>query len=153
NLDQLADGTNPVETFNFTITDSLGRSQVTTLTLDVFGGNDAPFITGGTTTGTITEDLGPTTVVNGDFESGSLSGWSASGPVQAQFLGLGGVFGNYAAHLGSPTGTISQDVATTPGTHYTLSFFLSGDPESTSNSVTVTWDGTTVLATSDNFDG
>jgi VCBS repeat-containing protein len=153
NLDELADGQNPVEHFNFTVTDSLGRSQVTTLTVNLIGGDDAPTITGGTTTGTIIEDLGPTLVLNGDFESGSLAGWTASAHVEDQFVGLGGVFGNYAAHLSSPSGSLSQDVATTPGMHYTLSFFLSGDPESSGNSVTVMWDGSPVLVTSDNFSG
>ena len=97
-------------------------------------------------------------MVNGGFESGDLTGWSASTNVQVQFEGLGGEFGDYDARLAASTGPladnfITQNVATTAGQHYTLSFLVSGDTESTSNLLTVNWDGETVLALSDNFSG
>ena len=37
NVDPLQEGDNPTDTFNFTITDSLGRTQSTTLTINVTG--------------------------------------------------------------------------------------------------------------------
>ncbi len=133
-----------------------GQSQSTTLTFNFAGADDAPIITAADSAGTMTEDLGPTLVTNGGFESGDLFGWSASDPtVHAAFLGLGGQFGNYAADL-APTGSfesLSQSIATDPGQHYTVSFYVLGDTEATSNQLNVTWDGITLLAQSDNFGG
>lgn len=154
NLDPLQAGDNPTDQFNFTITDSLGRSQATTLTFNIHGADDAPIITGGTTLGSMTEDAGPSIFVNGGFETGDLSGWTTTGSlIHTQFMGLGGEFGNYAAQLSQPGGvgteTISQSVATTPGQHYFVSFSVTGDAESTHNSFIATWDGVQILALSD----
>jgi VCBS repeat-containing protein len=49
--------------------------------------------------------------------------------------------------------SLSQSVATSPGQHYTVSFYVLGDTEATSNQLNVTWDGATLLAQSDNFGG
>jgi VCBS repeat-containing protein len=153
-LDQLQAGDNPTEQYNITVTNGLGQSEVTTLTFNFTGADDAPTITGGATFGSVTEDAGPSILVNGDFETGDLSGWTQTGSqVQALFLGLGGAFGNYAAELAAPGGigseTLSQNVATTPGQHYIVGFSVTGDPDSGSNSFLATWDGTQILALSD----
>ena len=104
-LDALQLGDNPTEQFNFTVSDTFGHSTPTTLTFNVIGADDAPIITAADTTGTMTEDLGPTVLSNGSFETGDLTGWSASSAaVQAEFLGLGGQFGNFAARLGPSSG-------------------------------------------------
>ena len=154
-LDQLQVGDNATEQFNLTVGSSNGQSAATTLTFNVTGADDAPVIAADST-GTMTENLGPTLVSNGGFETGDLTGWSASSAaIQAQFFGLGGQFGNYAADLG-PTGSLqslSQSIATAPGQHYTVSFDVLGDTEATSNQLNVTWDGVTLLAQSDNFGG
>ena len=100
--------------------------------------------------------LGPTVLSNGGFETGDLTGWSASSAaVQAEFSGLAAQFGNYAARLGPSSGfeSLSQSVATTAGQHYTVSFYVLGDPDASSNSLNVTWDGATLLAQTDNFGG
>jgi VCBS repeat-containing protein len=156
-LDQMQVGDSATETYNFTVTDSLGRSQATTLTFNFTGAADAPVITAADTTGTMTEDLGPTLVVNGGFETGDLTGWSASDTaiISAQFVGLGGEFGNYMADLGATatTQTLAQSIATTPGEHYTVSFYVLGDTEASSNFLNVTWDGVSILAQSDIFGG
>jgi len=154
-LDQLQAGQNATEQYNLTVTDSNGQSVITTLTFNVTGADDAPTITGGTTFGEVTENAGPSTLVNGDFETGDLTGWSQNGSqIQALFLGLGGAFGNYAAELQAPGGeTLSQDVATTPGQHYIVGFSVTGDPDSGNNSFVATWDGTQILALSDVQDG
>lgn len=154
NLDPLQAGDNPTDQFNFTITDSLGRTQSTTLTFDVHGADDAPIITGGTTLGSMTEDAGPSIFVNGSFETGNLSGWTTTGSmIHAQFLGQGGEFGDYAAQLSQPGGvgtqTLSQSVATTPGQHYIVSFAVTGDSESVHNSFIASWDGVQILSLSD----
>jgi VCBS repeat-containing protein len=154
NLDPLQVGDNPTDQFNFTVSDSLGRSQTTTLTFNVVGADDAPTITGGTTLGSMTEDAGPSIFVNGGFETGDLSGWTTTGSsIQTQFLGLGGELGNWAAQLSQPGGigteTISQTVATTPGQHYFVSFYVTGDPESVHNSFLASWDGAQILSLTD----
>src|SRR6185437_1990828 len=148
-LDQLQAGDNATDQFNFTVTDSLGRSQTTTLTFDITGADDAPVITSADTTGSITKDAGPTVLVNGGFETGDLTGWSASEPgISADFFGLGGAFGNYVAVLAASNSSqsLSQDVSTIPGQGYALSFVLGGDPDSSTSPITVTWDGVTILS-------
>jgi len=144
-LDALQVGDNATDQFNFTVTDSLGRSETTTLTFDITGADDAPVITSADTTGSITKDAGPTVLVNGGFETGDLTGWSASDPgISADFFGLGGAFGNYVAVLAASNSSqsLSQDVSTLPGQEYALSFVLGGDPDASLSVVTVTWDGT-----------
>jgi VCBS repeat-containing protein len=149
-LDPLRLGDNPTEVFNFTVTDSMGHNTPTTVTFNVVGANDAPLITAADTTGIMTEDAGPTVLVNGSFETGDLTGWSGSGAA-ATFVGFGGQFGDYAAEF-AHSGSIEQDVATTPGQHYTVSFWVAGDPDSSLNSFAASWDGVTILSLT-NFTG
>jgi VCBS repeat-containing protein len=153
-LDQLQVGDSATEQHTITVTDSNGQSVVTTLTFNFTGADDAPTITGGTTFGEVTENAGPSTLVNGNFETGDLSGWTETGSnIQALFLGLGGAFGNYAAELpaGGAVGvdTLSQNIATTPGQHYIVTFDVTGDPDSGNNAFIASWDGTQILSLSD----
>jgi len=156
-VDPLQDGDHLSDSFTYTITDSFGRSQSTTLTIDIQGTDDAPIITGGVVAGAMTEDAGPSIFVNGGFETGDFTGWIETDPgmsIQVQFLALGGEFGNYTAQFAAPGAvnveTLSQNVATTPGQHYIVSFSVSGDPESSSNSFIAKWDGAQILAVFDN---
>jgi len=146
-LDQLQVGDNPTDTFSFTVVDSLGHTTSTTLTFSIQGTDDAPVVTAADVLGSLVEDAGPTVAVNGGFESGDLTGWISSG-VSADPLFFGGEFGNYAARL-SGSGFLEQDVATTAGQHYTLSFYVSGDSEATATSFTAYWDGIQILAQAD----
>jgi len=153
-LDQLQVGDTATEQHTITVTDSNGQSVVTTLTFNFTGADDAPTITGGTTFGEVTENAGPSTLVNGNFETGDLSGWTETGSnIQALFLGLGGAFGNYAAELpaGGAVGidTLSQNIATTPGQHYIVNFDVTGDPDSSNNAFIASWDGAQILSLSD----
>jgi VCBS repeat-containing protein len=149
-LDPLQVGDTATEVFNFTVHDSLGNDTPTTVTFNVVGADDAPKITSGTSIGVMTEDAGPTILVNGSFETGDLTGWS--GGASVDFVGFGGQFGDYAANLASGGG-IEQDVTTTPGQHYTVTFYVAGDPESSHNSFGASWDGVTLLSLTDFTNG
>jgi VCBS repeat-containing protein len=148
-IDPLQVGDNPSDQFSFTVSDNHGHTTTTTLTFNITGANDNPKITAADANGSVTEDAGPTAIVNGGFETGDLTGWTTSGPhIQVQQLELGGSFGHFTAQL-APTGsfeTLAQDIATTPGQHYFLSFTVFGDPEAGSSPLTVTWDGITLLS-------
>jgi VCBS repeat-containing protein len=146
-FDQLQVGDNPTEQFNITITDSLGRSETTTLTFNFTGASDAPIITSTNALGSITEDAGPTVAVNGGFESGDLTGYSSSG-VSVDPLFIGGEFGNYSARL-SGSGFLEQDPTTVAGQHYIVSFYVAGDADASSSSLQVFWDGATILSQTD----
>jgi VCBS repeat-containing protein len=154
NFDPLQVGDHVTDQFNFTVISSLGATQSTTLTFNIDGADDAPTITGGSTFAAVTEDAGPNIFVNGGFETGDFSGWTVTGSdTQVLFLGIGGEFGNYSAELSAPGGigteTLSQNVATTPGQHYIVSFDVAGDSESSHNSFIATWDGMQILSLTD----
>ena len=75
-------------------------------------------------------------VTNGDFATGTLAGWSASGSVAAS--------GQEAQITGSSA--IYQTITTTPGSFYDFSFTLSSTDSLPGNDTTtyfrVRWDGT-----------
>ncbi|VIO77448.1 beta strand repeat-containing protein [Bradyrhizobium ivorense] len=150
-VDVLRDGDNVTDQFNFTVDDGQGHQTTTTLTFNIAGANDNPTATGGNVTGSVTEDAGPPVLVNGDFETGNLAGWTTTGThIEVQQFELGGTFGHYSVHL-APTNvleTLAQDVATTPGQNYFITFDLLGDPETDNTPFTVTWDGITLLSLS-----
>jgi VCBS repeat-containing protein len=146
NLDLLQVGAHPTEQFTITVSDNLGHSQDTTITFNITGASDAPVITSADTLGTLTEDAGPTVAVNGGFETGDLTGYSSSGVgVDAMFFG--GEFGTYTARL-TGNGFLEQDVATTAGQHYTVSFEVAGDGDASTDALQVYWDGAQILAQS-----
>jgi VCBS repeat-containing protein len=149
-FDQLQVGDHPTEVYNFTVTDSLGRSQTTTLTFNFTGTSDAPIITSTNALGSLTEDAGPTVAVNGGFETGDLTGYSSSSNVSVDPLFFGGEFGNYSARLSAgASGFLEQDVATTAGQHYIVSFYVSGDADASSDFLDVYWDGSLILGQTD----
>ena len=93
-------------------------------------------------------------MTNGSFETGDYTGWtwggnygpSSSHGVQT-FINTGAESGKFAAGLGSvgSDGTLSQNVQTTAGQHYAVSFWLANHG-SGPNDFTVTWNGQTELA-------
>lgn len=87
-------------------------------------------------------------VTNGDFETGSLSGWTQVGSTTfngvATGYGVGGSNGAFFGPVGS-TGGISQALATIAGQTYTLSFALLSDG-GTPNSFSVLFGGSNPLS-------
>jgi hypothetical protein len=88
-------------------------------------------------------------VNNGSFETGDFTSWTVSG--DTAFVGVCDVStcpgnfapqdGNFAAYFG-PVGdnaTISQNIATTPGDSYALSFYLANPVGGTPNYFNVTF--------------
>lgn len=148
-VDALQVGDNATDQFTYTVDDGQGHQATTTLTINIAGADDNPIITASSASASITEDAGPAAIVNGDFETGDLTGWTTSGShIHVAQLELGGAFGHYSVQL-APTAvpeTLSQNIATTPGQHYFVSFDVIGDPEGTNSPLSVTWDGVTLLS-------
>jgi hypothetical protein len=95
---------------------------------------------------------GSNLVTNGDFETGSFSGWTQWGDtgftaVAGSFAGTAPHGGSYQAYFG-PTGGLGgiyQDLNTATGTSYTLSFWLAHPFTSTGTEWTVSVGGTTLM--------
>ena len=147
-LDDLLEGQHATDLFNVTITDSFGHSTPTTLTFNVTGSDEAPQITSAVAFGSITEDAGPSLAVNGGFETGDFTGWTASGPV-VELDAIGGDFGNYTVNLAGSGGSLEQDIATVAGQHYVLSFYVAGDAGGGNESFTASWAGAQLVSTTD----
>jgi hypothetical protein len=89
-------------------------------------------------------------LVNGSFETGSFSPWVVNDPSNFTMLGNDSAFahsGTWYANLGGEgvTATLTQTFNTTPGTNYTLSFWLAHDVTTApSNHFSVFWNGTVI---------
>lgn len=103
-----------------------------TLTLDYTGNLTGDHFTwspdgGGTGSGADLVLNAQNLVVNGGFETGDLTGWTESGNTGYTGVSTANAHsGNYAAYLG-PVGSdvyLDQDIATTPGDTYQVTFWL-----------------------------
>jgi hypothetical protein len=130
---------------NATATDAAGNVSAHSAPLD-------PVIQAPTTGGQAPSG-GQNLVTNGSFETGDYTGWTLGGNygpsvhgVQT-FINTGAESGQFAAALGSvgSDGTLSQNVQTTAGQQYAVSFWLANHG-SGPNDFTVTWNGQTELA-------
>jgi PEP-CTERM motif len=90
-------------------------------------------------------------IVNGGFETGDFTGWTAVDPSGETFVSVAfGPYvpnsGTYFAALGAigGDGTVSQTFADTPGATYESSFYLANDGD-TPNDFTVTGPGSLFL--------
>ena len=96
-------------------------------------------------------------ITNPGFESGNFNGWGTTGSAGAVVV-TGTAFG-IAPHsgfkqVGSVGGSLFQFVATTPGTSYTIDFWLATSTSPFPKSFGVSWDGATLssLTNQSNFD-
>ncbi|MDA8091751.1 MAG: carbohydrate binding domain-containing protein [Nitrospiraceae bacterium] len=68
-------------------------------------------------------------VVNGGFETGDLTGWTQGGNTGFTFVSTDAHSGNHALSVGpvGSDGTLTQTLATAPGTRYDVNFWLKSD--------------------------
>lgn len=92
-------------------------------------------------------------VANGGFETGDFTGWTVVDSSNFTSIGPNPLFahsGTYHANLGAEgvLGSLSQDVSTTNGTQYDLTFWLANDSGAPTNEFDVLWNGVIVLSLS-----
>jgi hypothetical protein len=93
-------------------------------------------------------------VVNCGFESGNFTGWTQSGNTSNTGVGNfppGPNSGSFDAFFGpaGSVGFLTQTIATTPGTVYTVSFFLRNHNAVTPNSFSASFGGTNLMTLTD----
>ena len=92
---------------------------------------------------------------NGGFESGSFAGWTLAGDTNDMLISTNSAYahsGRYGAQLGPgspPGGSLSETVATVPGTSYQLSFWLDSPDGLTPNNFLISWNGAVIYDQSD----
>ena len=87
-------------------------------------------------------------VTNGGFETGNFSGWTiGSYRPNDTFIISNSHSGAFAAGLGTigADGSLNQNIATIPGQHYTLDFWLLNTRQASTEDFTVKFGGATVL--------
>lgn len=90
-------------------------------------------------------------VVNGDFENGSLDGWSLTGDTSyagvAESVGRAGSFGAYFGP--EETASLSQVIDTVAGTRYAVRFWLALDDSAEPNAFSWSWNDDVQLVLAD----
>jgi len=100
----------------------------------------------------ITQSARANLITNGGFETGDFSGWTVSG-INNDVIGSDRFTsphsGNFQAIFGFADNSISQNVTTTPGSSYVVTFWLAADvSHGGSPSVSVNWGGSTIFSDS-----
>ena len=100
----------------------------------------------------ITQSARANLITNGGFETGDFSGWTVFGTdndVVGDQPFTSPHSGNFQALFGSGSNSITQNVTTTPGSSYVISFWLAADVrQGGSPSVSVNWGGSTIFSDS-----
>ena len=100
----------------------------------------------------ITQSATANLITNGGFETGDFSGWTVFGTdndvVGAQPF-TSPHSGNFQALFASGSNSITQNVTTTPGSSYVITFWLAADVrQGGSPAVSVNWGGSTIFSDS-----
>jgi VCBS repeat-containing protein len=108
NVQALAAGETVTDEFTVQVSDGAGGFDTQTITVNVTGTNDAPVITGGTVSGSVTEDA-PTTSVSGtltatDIDHADTAAWSVTAQPGQQQAGATAVQGTYGTLTVSQSG-------------------------------------------------
>ena len=98
----------------------------------------------------ITQSARANLITNAGFETGDFSGWMVSGTdndVVGSVPFISPHSGNYQALFGFLSNSIKQDVATTPGSSYVVTFSLAAKVYAqVPGSVSVNWGGSTIFS-------
>jgi uncharacterized repeat protein (TIGR03803 family) len=151
------DNGNPIISWNWNFGDGSTNTSQNPLHAYTNNGPFAPALVAVNNNGATIIGSGPTiaviypsSILNGGFEAGTFTNWTGSGN-----YGLAAVTpaanyrhsGTYGAQLyaNSTLGFLSQTLSTTPGTVYSISFWMRNPTSITNNEFRVSWNGNMLL--------